>query len=46
MNNIGRILWNLPNELKQLFRKFENTPKKLINKTWSLKINEICLNLS
>ena len=28
MNNFGRILWNLPNDLKQLFRKFEKTYKQ------------------
>ena len=44
MNNIGRILWNLSNELIQLLRKFENTSKKLINKTLSRKFNIICLN--
>ena len=43
-NNIGRILWNLPQEMKSLFRKFEYKSKKLINKEWSYKFNEICLN--
>ena len=44
MNNIGRILWNLPVSLRKLFRKLENNSKKLINKEWSCKFNEICLN--
>ena len=44
MNNIGKNLWNLPNELKQLFRKLKMHPKNLISKTWSYRFNEICLN--
>ena len=44
MNNIGRILWNLPVSLRKLFKKLENNSKKLINKEWSYKFNEICLN--
>ena len=44
MNNIGRILWNLPASLRKLFRQLENNSKKLINKEWSYKFNEICLN--
>ena len=44
MNNIGRILWNLPVSLRKLFRKLENNSKKLINKEWSYKFNDICLN--
>ena len=44
MNNIGRILWNLPVSLRKLFRKLENNSKKLINKEWSCNFNEICLN--
>ena len=44
MNNIGRILWNLSVSLRKLFRKLENNSKKLINKKWSYKFNEICLN--
>ena len=44
MNNIGRILWNLTASLRKLFRQLENNSKKLINKEWSYKFNEICLN--
>ena len=44
MNIIGRILWNLPVSLIKLFRKLENNSKKLTNKEWSYKFNEICLN--
>ena len=33
-NNIGRMLFNLPQEIKSLFRKFE----------YKKKLNEICLN--
>ena len=43
-NNIGSILWNLPQKIKSLFRKFEYKYKKLINKEWSYKFNEIMLN--
>ena len=44
MNNIGRILWNFPVSLRKLFRQLENNSKKLINKEWFYKFNEICLN--
>ena len=44
MNNIGRILWNLPVSLRKLFKMLENNSKILINKEWPYKFNEICLN--
>ena len=43
-DNIGRILWNLPQEIKSLFRKFEYKSKKLINKEWTYNFNKIFLN--
>ena len=41
---VRRILANLQQELKQLFKKFEYKSKKLIKKECSHKFNEICLN--
>ena len=43
-NNIERKLWNLSQEIRSLFRKFEYEFKKLINKEWSYKFNEINLD--
>ena len=39
----GRLLHQLPEELRTLMRKYEALRKKLINNEWSTKFNEICL---
>ena len=43
IDNLGRLLYNLPAQLKMLFRNFEIKSKKKINKFWSHKVNKICL---
>ena len=43
MNNLGRLLFTLPINLKNLFRTFEKKNKKVIDRKWSYKFNEICL---
>ena len=43
-HNIEMLLYNLPSNLKNLYGKYENFTKKKINKTWSYKFNEICLD--
>ena len=40
-NNIRRILWNLSQEIKSSFRKFEYESKTLIKKECSYKFNEV-----
>ena len=42
--NFGRIIQNLPSELKKLFRKLENISRKLLNNKWSLCFNKVCTN--
>ena len=44
MMNYTELLFNLPNELKDLFRKYEKIKTKMINAKWSCQFNEICLN--
>ena len=46
MNNIGRILWNLPDvlKLKSSYKKIKNHSKKLISQIWLYKFHKICLN--
>ena len=39
----GDNLYLLPNELKDIFRKFEDVRRKIINSKWSLVFNETCL---
>ena len=39
----GRLLHQLPDELRTFIRKYEALSKKLINNKWSTKFNEICL---
>ena len=41
---IGNLIFNLPSNLKYLYRQFENKSKKRINKEWSIKFNKTCLN--
>ena len=40
----GNLLYALPEELRGLFRRYENYSKKLINLEWSIKFNSICNN--
>ena len=37
MNNLRRLLFTLPIELKNLFRTFEKKNKKVIDRKWSYK---------
>ena len=39
----GRLLHQLPEELRTLMRKYEALRKKLINNEWSSRFNEICI---
>ena len=39
----GRLLHQLPEELRNLMRKYEALRKKLTNNEWSTKFNEICI---
>ena len=39
----GRLLHQLPEELRTLIRKYEALRKKLINNEWSSRFNEICI---
>ena len=39
----GRLLYQLPDQLRSLIRKYEALGKKLINNKWSSKFNETCL---
>ena len=39
----GQVLHTVPADLRTLFRKYEETSKKLINITWSIEFNSICL---
>ena len=41
--NYATLLFNLPVELKNLFRKYEKIKNKIINAEWSLKFNTTCL---
>ena len=43
MSNHGDLLYELPNELKNLFRNLERTSRKIIMSNWSLKFNKTCL---
>ena len=43
MSNYGDLLYELPNELKNLFRNLERTSRKIIMSNWSLKFNKTCL---
>ena len=37
------LLHTIPEELRRIYRKYENCCKKIINNTWSTRFNEICL---
>ena len=37
------LLYAVPEELRILFRKYEDVSKKLINIEWSRKFNQTCL---
>ena len=39
----GENLYLLPYELKNIFRKFEDVKRKMINSKWSLVFNQTCL---
>ena len=39
----GESLYLLPDELRNIFRKYEETRKKIINSKWSLVFNQTCL---
>ena len=42
--NIGRLLYQLPQQLKLYYRKYESLYKKKINKLWALNFNKTCIN--
>ena len=42
--NIGRLLYQLPQQLKMYYRKYESLYKKKISKLWALKFNKTCIN--
>ena len=39
----GEEIYSLPEDLRKLFRKYENVNKKLINIKWSIEFNSTCL---
>ena len=39
----GEEIHSLPEDLRKLFRKYENINKKLINVKWSIEFNSLCL---
>ena len=39
----ARLLNTIPTELKNCYRKYESTSKKVINNNWSIEFNSICL---
>ena len=41
---IGELLFQCDNETKNIFRKYEQINKKIIESKWSKNFNEICLN--
>ena len=41
--NLGNYLFQLPSIQKNKYRTYEKVSKKLINSTWSLEFNKICL---
>ena len=40
----GELLFNIPSELRHLFRKLENNEKKIIRNKWSKTFNDVCIN--
>ena len=40
----GQLLFNIPPQLRTLFRKLENNEKKIIKNKWSKTFNNVCLN--
>ena len=42
--NIERLLYQLPQQLKVYYRKYESLYKKKINKLWALNFNKTCIN--
>ena len=42
--NIGRLLYQLPQQLKLYYRKYESIYRKKINKLWVLNFNKTCIN--
>ena len=42
--NIGRLLYQLPQQLQLYYRKYESLYKKKINKMWALNFNKTCIN--
>ena len=41
--NFGNLLYNVPGELKKLYRKLEGNQKKVIRAKWSIAFNNVCL---
>ena len=41
--NIGRLLYQLPQQLKLYYRKYESLYKKKTNKLWALNFNKTCI---
>ena len=41
--NFGNLLYNVPGELKRLYRKLEGNQKKVIRAKWSIAFNNVCL---
>ena len=39
----SQLLYSVPEELRKLYRKYENVSKKIINTIWSIEFNSICL---
>ena len=42
--NYGQLLYQVPEALRHLYRKYEQTRKKIISSKWSKHFNNACLN--
>ena len=41
--NYGELLYEVPNDLRRLYRALERYKKKMTSLTWSCTFNKICL---
>ena len=41
--NYGELLYEVPNELRRLYRALERQKRKMITIKWSCTFNEVCL---
>ena len=43
--NIGYLLQQIPSTMKNLYREYEKTRKKIMNAKWSIVFNKTCINI-